>query len=343
MTERAFLNCLSKTVIGLIFISFFGLFINPAYADNVRASSDTPSSTYSENTNDSNDILRSSFINEFSLNSVFANSDNLKFADSETNYATKNFTGNNSGAGASASDWSFSFTPYLWLVGLNGTIGAKGQTADVDVSFGDMWDNLDFAFQFHAETMYRSKYGFFVDGTYLKLSTKDVKGPLNIKTTMKVNMWEFVGVYRVYDQPSGFKNSKGQSKPSFSADLLGGGRLMHIDNTINFGGNGPIGVSNQVSGDKGWFDFLVGTRIKLQATNRLFFVARTDIGGFGLGFSSDFAWNLMGLVGVDITDWMQFLIGYKVFYDDYSDGSGNNRFVFDAWITGPITGLNFVF
>ena len=343
MIARAFLNCLSKTAVGLIFLFIFSLFINPVYADNVRASSDTPSSTYNENTNDSDDVLRGIFIDEFSLNSAFANSDNLKFADGETNYATKNFTGNNSGAGASAKDWSFSFAPYLWLVGLNGTIGAKGRTADVDISFGDLWDNLDFAFQFHAETMYRSKYGFFVDGTYLKLATKDVKGPLNIKTTMKVNMWEFVGVYRVYDQPSGFKNSKGQSKPSFYADLLGGGRLMHIDNKINFGGTGPIGASNQVSGDKGWFDFLVGARIKWQATNRLSFIGRTDIGGFGLGFSSDFAWNLLGLVGVDITDWMQFLIGYKVFYDDYSDGSGNNRFVFDAWITGPITGLKFVF
>jgi hypothetical protein len=272
-----------------------------------------------------------------------ADIDNLKFADSETNYATKNFTGNNSGAGAYAKDWSFSFAPYLWMVGLNGTIGAKGRTADVDISFGDIWDNLDFAFQGHAEIMYRSKYGFIVDGTYLKLATKSVKGPLNIKTTLKLNMWEFVGVYRVYNQPSGFKNSKGQSKPSFSADLLGGGRYMNVDTKINFGGTGPIGVSNQVAADQGWFDFLVGTRIKWQATNRLFFRATTDIGGFGLGFSSDLAWNLMGFVGVDITDWMQLMVGYKVFYDDYSDGSGNNRFVFDTWMTGPITGLNFVF
>ena len=343
MRNRAFLNCLSKTAVGLIIISFFCLFINPVYADNVPTTSEYPSNTYKKSDNNSQNILTDRFLNGFSLITAQADIDNLKFADGETNYATKNFTGNNSGAGASAKDWSFSFAPYLWLVGLNGTMGVKGQTADVDVSFGDIWENLDFAFQGHAEIMYRSKYGFFVDGTYLKLATKDVKGPLNIKTTMKVNIWEFVGIYRFYDQPSGFKNSKGQSKPSFSADLLGGGRYIHLDNKINFGGNGPIGVSNQVSGGEGWFDFLVGTRIKWQATNRLSFIGRTDIGGFGLGFSSDIAWNLQGFVGVDITDWMQFLIGYKVFYDDYSNGSGNNRFVFDAWMSGPITGLNFVF
>ena len=96
-------------------------------------------------------------------------------------------------------------------------------------------------------------------------------------------------------------------------------------------------------GDEGWFDFLVGIRAKWQATNRLFFTGRTDIGGFGFGFSSDIAWNLVGLVGVDITDWMQGLIGYRVFYDDYSDGKGDNRFVYDAWMSGPMVGINFVF
>jgi len=88
---------------------------------------------------------------------------------------------------------------------------------------------------------------------------------------------------------------------------------MNVDNKINFSGTGPIGVSNKGSGDQGWFDFIVGGSIKWQATNKLFFSGRTDVGGFGLGFSSDFAWNLLGLVGVDITDWMQFMIGYKVF------------------------------
>jgi hypothetical protein len=139
-------------------------------------------------------------------------------------------------------------------VGLNGTIGAKGQTADIDISFGDIWDNLNFAFQGQAQILYRSKYGFIVDGTYMKIATTNVKGPLNIKTTLKLHMWEFVGFYRAYNKPSSFQNSKGQSKPSLSADLLGGGRYINVDTKINFGGTGPIGVSNQVSGDKGWFD-----------------------------------------------------------------------------------------
>jgi len=247
------------------------------------------------------------------------------------------------GAGAAAKDWNFSFAPYLWLVGLNGTIGVRGQEVDVDISFGDIWDNLDFAFQGHAEIVYRSQFGFIVDGTYLKLSTKDVKGPFNTKTTTRIDMWEFIGFYRVYNQPTGYSEDVGYKKSSVFIDLLAGGRYMNIDNTINFGGNGPIGISNQISGSQGWFDFLLGARIKWQATDRFFLVGRTDFGGFGLSFSSDFAWNIQGFFGFDITNWMQALIGYRVFYDDYSDGKGDERFVYDAWMQGPVIGLNFVF
>ena len=37
------------------------------------------------------------------------------------------------------------------------------------------------------------------------------------------------------------------------------------------------------------------------------------------------------------------VLGYRALYDDYDDGTGNNRFVFDAWMYGPIIGLNFNF
>ncbi len=264
-------------------------------------------------------------------------------ADSEPIYVAQ------AGQSASASgylagkDWVFSFAPYLWMTGLNGTLGARGSEADVDISFGDIWDNLDFAFQGHAEVFYKNKWGFFIDGTYMKLNTKNNKGPLNIDATVKINMWEFVGLYRAYTQPSAFTNSKGMVKPAVQLDVLAGGRYMNIDNTIDIAGSGPVGVGTSVSGDQGWFDFIVGTRGKWQPWNRVFFIARTDIGGFGLGFSSDFAWNLLGLVGFDVTDWMQFMIGYKVFYDKFTDGSGDDRFIYDAWMSGPITGLNFTF
>ena len=57
-------------------------------------------------------------------------------------------------------EWQFLVAPYLWFVGLNGNIAVNGDQSDVDASFGDIWDQLDFAFQIHAEAM-KNNYFFF--------------------------------------------------------------------------------------------------------------------------------------------------------------------------------------
>ena len=44
------------------------------------------------------------------------------------------------------SGWEFQVAPYLWAISMNGDATVKGQEADVDVSFSDIWDELNFAF-----------------------------------------------------------------------------------------------------------------------------------------------------------------------------------------------------
>jgi hypothetical protein len=42
--------------------------------------------------------------------------------------------------------WQFQVTPYLFGAALSGTTGIGNVTADVDLSFGDILDNLDSGF-----------------------------------------------------------------------------------------------------------------------------------------------------------------------------------------------------
>ena len=100
-------------------------------------------------------------------------------------------------------EWQFFIAPYLWFVGLNGKVSVNGNQSDVDASFGDIWDQLDFAFQIRAEAM-KNNYFFFIDETYMKLSvSKDIKPdtPLpigaNINIGVKMNTLEFGGGYRL--------------------------------------------------------------------------------------------------------------------------------------------------
>jgi hypothetical protein len=65
-----------------------------------------------------------------------------------------------------------------------------------------------------------------------------------------------------------------------------------------------------------------------------------DVGGFGVG--SDFAWSALGLFG-----WRFALLGqdaaalwgYRALGQDYSTGSGRQRFEWDVIMHGPAIGL----
>lgn len=106
---------------------------------------------------------------------------------------------------------------------------------------------------------------------------------------------------------------------------------------------GPVGINPEITDSQSWFDFITGVRVNL-AINKFFVQIRTDTGGFGLGFSSDISWNIAGYIGYELP-WYHItpIVGYRALYDKYSSGSGNNRFLWDAWIYGPQLGLGISF
>jgi len=249
---------------------------------------------------------------------------------------------------APSNKWQFSVIPYLWLMGINGKTTIKGRTADLNVSFGDIWDNLDFAAEIHFEA-WKEKYGFFIDTSFAKIALKkDIE--LRLDNTLKTKfiteffLGEIGGFYRVGTWPlgGGTTGYKKKTNTSITFDVLGGGRYWYLKNTLNL--NGPLDVlPSKISDSQNWFDFFAGGRVNL-AINKFFINLRSDIGGFGLGFSSDIAWNIAGYIGYELP-WYRItpIIGYRALYDKYKDGSGDNRFVWDAWISGPQIGVGIKF
>lgn len=249
---------------------------------------------------------------------------------------------------APSSKWQFTVIPYLWLMGINGKTTIKGRTADLDVSFGDIWDNLDFAAEVHIEA-WKDRFGFFIDTSFAKISLKkdvDLKfgESLKAKFITKFFLGEFGGFYRLGAWPlgSGDASPHTGTSTSLTFDLIAGGRYWYLKNELDL--NGPLGVlPPEISDNQSWFDFIVGGRANL-AINKFFVQLRSDIGGFGLGFSSDISWNIAGYIGYELP-WYRItpIIGYRALYDKYKDGSGDNRFVWDAWISGPQIGVGFRF
>jgi hypothetical protein len=259
-------------------------------------------------------------------------------------------TGNYQSYPSGNNDWEFVIVPYLWMSGLSGDIGVRGQTADVDVSFSDIFDALDFGGQVHIGVRKRN-LGFFVDTTYLKLSVdRDVQvfdaGPgADVDLEVKEFLLELGGFYRFGTWPIGSPHSNfvQRENPSFTLDALAGGRYTNLDVEIDIDSDLPF-IPSEADGDQDWLDLFVGARLIFNPTENLVFVLRSDIGGFGFGFSSDISWNLVGWVGYELPWWgMTPIIGYRALYTDYDDGSGDDRFVYDMWAYGPLVGLAFRF
>jgi hypothetical protein len=222
------------------------------------------------------------------------------------------------------SRWQVSAAVYLWAPSLNGTVGVGGSTPiEIDASFSDLLDYLDFAFMAVAEARY-DRFGIFADLMYTKLSDSGTGpgGVITASVTQQMTVGTLMGEYRVIEQ--------GRS----SVDLMAGARIWGLDADVDITGGGG-GVSG--SGDKWWVDPMIGVKARAQGASPWYATGWAMIGGFGV--SSNIDWDLFGGVGYEVNDRFALVGGYRGVGVDYSDGG----FVFDIIQHGPVFGGVFRF
>lgn len=94
------------------------------------------------------------------------------------------------------SGWEFGVAPYLWALSMNGNVTVKGLEADVDLSFNDIWDELNFAFMMAYEAR-KGHWGLWGNTIYANLGDSNVDGPrgfIKIDPTVKA-LWQGLGGY----------------------------------------------------------------------------------------------------------------------------------------------------
>lgn len=227
--------------------------------------------------------------------------------------------------------WESRGATYLWMANINGTQTVKGQEADLDIGFGDVLDVLDFAAEAHVEALKDNTWGFFIDGTYLKLGPEAKQGPVHIRIGYKYWLWELGGVYRA--------NTWATSNGRAAVDLLLGGRYTSMNVEMDFQ-NLPL---PNIGGSQSWTDLIAGARLVMDLPHNWSLVIRGDVGGFGIGGSSN-----LSAQGILVARWnfkpaWNLGIGYRALYQDYESGSGPNKFAYDATTHGPLLGLEFRF
>ena len=151
---------------------------------------------------------------------------------------------------------------------------------------------------------------------------------------IEVEQWlvEVGGIYQVSEWS--FGNSQDRKA---SIDLLAGGRYFSLDVDMDFN----LLPDQDGSGD--WLDPFVGIIFKADLSNKISLLLRGDIGGFGIGSASDFAWNVYTALGYDLSEKTTLWFGYRVLDIDYEDESGADLFAWDMATSGLVVGLAYRF
>jgi hypothetical protein len=223
--------------------------------------------------------------------------------------------------------WSFELTPYFWAIAVEGDVGVRQlPDVEVDASFSDIWDQLDFAFMGMFEAR-RNRWGILFDAFYADLSADtNTRGPLFGKGELELvqQVHSLALAYRVIPRMP-------------ALDVVGGVRYVYTKTDLDLGSGILPGRSE--SRKENWFDGFVGLRAELYVTDRWSWRAYADIGAGG----SDLTWQALGTVNYRFSDKLQLQFGYRYLSIDYDDGSGSNRFLYDVDFSGPYVGLQFRF
>ena len=229
--------------------------------------------------------------------------------------------------------WEFRVAPYMWFISLEGDVTVKGQESDLDLNFSDIWDELNIAGMLTFDAR-KGNWGIFGDVIGANLGKSKKVGDAKIDPTIKLAMLTAGGSYRLGTWK--LSDSAGENVPTVTVAGTFGVRYTYLDIDLDFK------RIRGVSGHKDWFDPLLGARAFFDLSEHWSFSMQGNVGGFGVG--SDFTWGAMGAIGYRFRLFSEennarAAAGYRAIYQDYSEGSGNNRFEWDVTLHGPILGL----
>jgi hypothetical protein len=231
--------------------------------------------------------------------------------------------------------WEISISPfYGWVPGFNGKMAVFGQPpVNIDITPTDIMQNIN-EFLDVLEGVYigngqvrHGKFGFMWDVVHFEVRAVDqiggdfIGGPLDVGfSTTKAAL---AATYRAHETDKSH------------LDILVGARITDVD--LNVGVD--LGFLGGFSGSDGdtWVDPLVGVRGRANLTERVYIHGWAMIGGFGV--ESDFLWDVAGVVGYDIKDWLSAYAGYRGSYTDFQNGD----FIWDVTMYGPIIGFELTF
>jgi len=225
---------------------------------------------------------------------------------------------------------------YAFMTDIEGDATLGNVTTDVDVSFSDILDNLDFGLMGFAEHR-RGKWSFIGDVAYLNVSAEKTTSRTSVSSLTLDAEFEqtlgeaFVG-YRVFAQ--------NQGKSQFGIDLLGGARYNELTFELDTRAS-LLGLTTSASrkAEEDWVDWVVAARVQYGHENGWGVSAWADIGDG----SDSSSYQLMGIVSYRFKNNIRVFGGYRLYNLEYTSDIGGRRFDVDLDYAGPMLGVSYRF
>jgi hypothetical protein len=228
--------------------------------------------------------------------------------------------------GTDTSDqWQFMIEPYIWMPSLNASTITG---ADIDISFNDIIDNLQFTYMMVAGVK-KGRWSFLVDTLYLGLEA-DKDGRIvssdrivNTHTEVSLSSWVVTPVigYNVINCNAG------------KLDIVGGARYIWVKPEIQVNTSAPLAFNPNFSDSGDNWDGIVGLKGEVSLSERWYLPLYLDI---GTG-ESESTWQAAGGVGYRFSA-CDVVAGYRYLRWNFDSGPLD-----DLYISGPYAGVKFKF
>lgn len=229
------------------------------------------------------------------------------------------------GSAAAEGKWDYTATLYGWFPGVSTTVETPFGEVESEADFDEIWETLDIAFfaALEARTGRLSLVGdlqFFDVGAEAEPPNTTLFSAAEVDAQMV--LFSAYATYALVD------------KANLRFDV--GAGLRYIDASVDthlFGQGATPDAS--FSRDGGWTDVLIAARVNHQFNRRWYGVAYADVGGFGIGDSSDLTWQAFAGGGYRFNESWSAVGGYR----HLSIERPLNNFDVTADVSGPFFGF----
>jgi hypothetical protein len=236
-----------------------------------------------------------------------------------------------------AKNWAFSVTPYALLAAQSTDVGGE----KIRQSFSDLSSMTNAGFQVITGIRYK-RWNLSWDGTFATLGVEEMQGPLNVDVEIIQRIHDFKLSYLVYDN---FEISEQNVLDGWSLEISAGGKYWKNDVNINYSlivNDNPI-LNESFRELQEWWDLMIGAKTRFVISPKFLLVVAYNVGGFGLGDSSEFSHDLTYVNSFKVHKHLLINAGFRGFRYRQVDGEGDEELETVVNVLGPMLGVSVAF